>query len=160
MYTVAPRSAKGWDIAGPISLISFCTHRYRCKSLAGDAENEKESCRGEERTRRHGSAPRFDTDAAPEKAICLFWTKSDEGTSAADLTETLGISWPSLYAAFGDKGSMFRGARSIGNSVGRCFYQRVMAEGLVGMRSPAHWQKWRSRRVGDPEPVREGIPQR
>jgi AcrR family transcriptional regulator len=54
--------------------------------------NRKENCWGEERTRRHGSAREFDTDAALEKVMRLFWTKSYEETSVADLTETLGIS--------------------------------------------------------------------
>jgi AcrR family transcriptional regulator len=52
----------------------------------------------------------FDTDAALDKAMRLFWAKGYEGTSVADLTETLGISRPSLYAAFGDKQSLFRAA--------------------------------------------------
>jgi AcrR family transcriptional regulator len=52
----------------------------------------------------------FDTDAALEKAMRLFWAKGYEGTSIADLTGTLGISKPSLYAAFGDKQSLFRAA--------------------------------------------------
>jgi AcrR family transcriptional regulator len=45
---------------------------------------------------------------ALEKAMRLFWAKGYEGTSVADLTKTLGISRPSLYAAFGDKQSLFR----------------------------------------------------
>jgi AcrR family transcriptional regulator len=57
-----------------------------------------------------GRPREFDTDAALEKAMRLFWAKSYEGTSVADLTETLGISKPSLYAAFGDKQSLFRAA--------------------------------------------------
>lgn len=57
-----------------------------------------------------GRPREFDADAALEKAMRLFWTKSYEGTSVADLTETLGISRPSLYAAFGDKQSLFRAA--------------------------------------------------
>src|SRR5580700_8855174 len=57
-----------------------------------------------------GRPREFDTDAALEKAMRLFWTKSYEGTTVADLTETLGISRPSLYAAFGDKQSLFRAA--------------------------------------------------
>ena len=57
-----------------------------------------------------GRPREFDTDAALEKAMRLFWTKSYEGTSVSDLTETLGISRPSLYAAFGDKESLFRAA--------------------------------------------------
>ena len=57
-----------------------------------------------------GRPREFDTDAALEKAMRLFWAKGYEGTSVADLTKTLGISRPSLYAAFGDKQSLFRAA--------------------------------------------------
>ena len=54
-----------------------------------------------------GRPREFDTNAALEKAMRLFWAKGYEGTSVADLTGTLGISRPSLYAAFGDKQSLF-----------------------------------------------------
>src|SRR5579863_8518042 len=57
-----------------------------------------------------GRPREFDTDAALEKAMRLFWAKSYEGTSLGDLTGNLGISRPSLYAAFGDKQSLFRAA--------------------------------------------------
>src|ERR1700721_4762124 len=57
-----------------------------------------------------GRPREFDTDAALEKAMRLFWAKGYEGTSVADLTKALGISRPSLYAAFGDKQSLFRAA--------------------------------------------------
>src|SRR5580700_8245101 len=57
-----------------------------------------------------GRPREFDTDAALEKAMRLFWAKSYEGTSVANLTNTLGISRPSLYAAFGDKQSLFHAA--------------------------------------------------
>jgi AcrR family transcriptional regulator len=45
-----------------------------------------------------------------ERPMRLFWAKGYEGTSVADLTGTLCISKPSLYAAFGDKQSLFRAA--------------------------------------------------
>jgi AcrR family transcriptional regulator len=57
-----------------------------------------------------GRPREFDTDAALEKAMRLFWAKGYEGTSVADLTETLGISRPSVYGAFGDKQSLCRTA--------------------------------------------------
>jgi AcrR family transcriptional regulator len=77
---------------------------------AGDAEMEKKIAGVRKEQGVMGRPREFDTDAALEKAMRLFWTKSYEGTSVADLTETLGISRPSLYAAFGDKQSLFRAA--------------------------------------------------
>ncbi|MFC3079655.1 TetR/AcrR family transcriptional regulator [Phenylobacterium terrae] len=40
----------------------------------------------------------------------VFWSNTYEGASIAQLTEAMGISAPSLYAAFGDKAALFREA--------------------------------------------------
>ncbi|WP_221930890.1 TetR/AcrR family transcriptional regulator [Telmatospirillum sp. J64-1] len=40
----------------------------------------------------------------------LFWRKGFDNTSIADLTDRLGLSPPSLYAAFGSKEQLFREA--------------------------------------------------
>ncbi len=50
----------------------------------------------------------FDEDAALEAAMRVFWEKSYEGATIADLTEAMGINRSSMYAAFGDKESIFR----------------------------------------------------
>ena len=52
----------------------------------------------------------FDVEKALHQAMQVFWRKGYLGTSLSDLTDAMGINRPSLYAAFGDKKSLFRKA--------------------------------------------------
>ncbi|WP_394823087.1 TetR/AcrR family transcriptional regulator [Pendulispora albinea] len=52
----------------------------------------------------------FDRDVALRQAMQIFWERGYEGTSVADLTDAIGITKPSLYAAFGCKEELFREA--------------------------------------------------
>lgn len=59
------------------------------------------------RTPRRGRPPAFDRAEALAAATRLFWQLGYEATSVSDLTAAMGIRPGSLYAAFGDKRSLF-----------------------------------------------------
>jgi AcrR family transcriptional regulator len=55
-----------------------------------------------------GRPREFDQEKALDQALELFWRQGYEGTSIADLRKAIGISAPSLYAAFGSKEDLYR----------------------------------------------------
>ncbi|MEQ8790403.1 MAG: TetR/AcrR family transcriptional regulator [Pirellulaceae bacterium] len=55
-----------------------------------------------------GRPRQFDTEQALEAALLLFWRQGYEGTSLAALSEAMGVNMPSLYAAFGNKETLFQ----------------------------------------------------
>jgi AcrR family transcriptional regulator len=62
----------------------------------------------QKKTARALGRPRsFEPGEALDAAMKVFWCKGYEGASLSDLTKAMGINRPSLYAAFGDKESLF-----------------------------------------------------
>jgi len=62
-------------------------------------------------TKSRGGRPwSFDRGNAVETAMRLFWQRGYEGVSVGDLTKTIEIAPPSLYAAFGSKAGLYQEA--------------------------------------------------
>src|SRR3546814_19889815 len=62
---------------------------------------------GADHKARRGRPREFCTQEALATAMRLFWATGFEGTSVSDLAGAMGISKPSLYAAFGDQEALF-----------------------------------------------------
>lgn len=60
--------------------------------------------------RKTGRPLSFDPEAALAPAMLLFWRHGYEATSLADLTRAMGVTPPSIYAAYGDKKGLFQAA--------------------------------------------------
>ena len=78
------------------------------------------ACRGRPRE--------FCVDEALAQALRVFWEKGYEGTSLNDLTKAMGITRPSLYAAFGNKDSLFRKALDLYETEKLAYIRRALEQ--------------------------------
>src|SRR5688572_28944553 len=75
-----------------------------------------------------GRPREFCLDEALAAALRVFWSKGYEGTSLSDLTEAMGITRPSLYAAFGNKEALFRKALDLYQRDKLAYVGKALAE--------------------------------
>lgn len=83
-----------------------------------DVKNEKS--RGRPRA--------FDRQQALERAMTTFWAHGYDATSLPMLTDAMGISAQSLYAAFGSKEALYREAIALYQATAGSFATRALAE--------------------------------
>ncbi|MER6289927.1 TetR/AcrR family transcriptional regulator [Streptomyces sviceus] len=117
------------------------------------SEETKTQVEPEVRKAKPRGRPRsFDRETALEKAILAFWEHGYEATSVSDLTRVMDIGAPSLYAAFGDKRSLFEEVvREYGVRYGsfsdhalteeptaRAAVERLLREAAVAYTAPGH----------------------
>ena len=70
----------------------------------------------------------FCVDAALAAALGVFWSKGYEGASMAELTAAMGITKPSLYAAFGNKEQLFHKALDLYETEKLAYTREAMAQ--------------------------------
>ncbi|MGW4561644.1 TetR/AcrR family transcriptional regulator [Streptomyces sp. NPDC004561] len=100
--------------------------------------------------RPRGRPRSFDRATALEKALLAFWEHGYEATSVSDLTRIMGIGAPSLYAAFGDKRTLFEEVVRVYAGTHGAFAQRALAEEPTARAAVARLLREAAARYTDP----------
>jgi len=77
-------------------------------------------------TAARGRPREFDIEEALAAALRVFWEKGYDGASLTDLTEAMGITRPSLYAAFGNKEALFKRALDLYETEKLAYVRRAL----------------------------------
>lgn len=70
----------------------------------------------------------FDRDVALKRVMGMFWERGYEAVSLADVAAELGLTKPSIYAAFGSKEALFREAIELYSRTEGSATERALAE--------------------------------
>ncbi|MFF7069134.1 TetR/AcrR family transcriptional regulator [Streptomyces pseudovenezuelae] len=120
--------------------------------MVGGEQTKEQVGAGVRKAKPRGRPRSFDRATALEKAILAFWEHGYEATSVSDLTRVMDIGAPSLYAAFGDKRSLFEevvkeygvrygsfGDRALAEEpTARAAVARMLREAAVAYTDPGH----------------------
>jgi AcrR family transcriptional regulator len=77
-------------------------------------------------TRPRGRPRSFDRERALDVAMREFWRRGFDAVSIGELTTAMGITPPSLYAAFGDKKTLFREVLDLYQRTYGAFFARAL----------------------------------
>jgi AcrR family transcriptional regulator len=89
--------------------------------------------------RRPGRPLSFDRAGALEQAMLVFWRLGYEAASVKELTAAMGVTPPSLYAAFGDKERLFLAALDHYEEQRRRRVEAAVAEASTAREAVARW---------------------
>ncbi|MEU6670806.1 TetR/AcrR family transcriptional regulator [Streptomyces sp. NPDC046727] len=101
--------------------------------------------------RTRGRPRSFDRATALEKALLAFWEHGYEATSVSDLTRIMGIGAPSLYAAFGDKRTLFDEVVRVYTGTHGAFGDRALTEEPTARQGVARMLREAAAEYTDPD---------
>jgi AcrR family transcriptional regulator len=103
--------------------------------------------------RPRGRPRTFDEAAVLDAATCLFWERGYEGTSIKDLIDAMGMSPPSVYAAFGSKEALYdRVLDRYAQTFGQMLLRELQAEPDLKRTISALVQDWARLLTGGSHP--------